>query len=257
MEQKAFFIADAKRLKKETEKPHRLARQLSKAHEELRREMPRVKPLDQGEYWSWVYSLPEFADLLIKAGLNEDHKVLVEGILQIRESLRRIDVILCGQQTDSIPSMMLWELKRWNDSNGFSVRRSREQERMIEITKDGDLYRAEEHPAVKVGKARNVIVTRLREALKLEGDQIGARAFVYFDQQKTNFNQEWKYELYAQQYKRQVAGTFPKLITRNNTVGVEDALRKFIGKGDGGALCDTMTDQVLGYESKEEIADAE
>jgi hypothetical protein len=256
---KAFHVTTPDRLKFDTStshKAHKLAKLLSAEHEVLQSMLPKnkTKKLNEGEYWSWVYSLPHFASLLSEASVNEDNAVILEGILQVRSSLKRIDAIICGQEEGQIPSVMLWEFKRWNDSNGYSVDFGSDDDppETVKVLRDGELFRKEEHPSVKVGKCRSIMHYRIKELIGTDHPKIGARAYSYFDQQNVNFPQPWRYVLRAQRYKTLVKGSFPEMITRNNVLGVTDAISKFIGKGDGEIIQATLLEKgVLGLsESK-------
>ncbi len=250
-EQKAFFVADAKRLHRETQRRTKFADFLAAQYERFQKTFPRPRPLDRGEYQSWVYSLPPFAQLLIDAGLTENHIVIVEGILQIRDRIKRIDTIVCGQQEDGAPSVMLNELKRWNDSNGFSVTYS-SLPRYVRLLQHGEFYREEEHPSIKIGICRNVISHRLGEALGVKKSEVGVRGFSIFDQQKENFNEDWNTVLHARRYKNEVKGSFPAIITANRMTGIKDNISRYIGSGEGQELSETILEKILGY-NKDEI----
>ncbi len=256
MNKKAFFTGNVKDFRKATERPHKFARYLRREYEDLQTKIPERKPLSRGEYLSWVYSLPEFADLLHRAHLGSDQIVIVEGILQIRNHFRRVDTIVCGQQENGKQSVNPWELKRWNKSNGFSIHfGSKDKPYVVELRQNNEFYQEEVHPSVRIAKYRNILAMRIAKALSKDKSEVGVRAFVFFDQQKNNFDESWRRVLYGKQYKELVKGSFPEMITRNRTAGVEDNLSRYAGSGNGEQIAQILEEKILGLDPENTTQD--
>lgn len=249
-----FYEADIKKFLTDAGKDRYLEGLLSDAYDQHQKRLPDVlrRSVQKGEQHSWRFSLPALAEAINGAAIDGKQRVILEGIVQTSEvTLRRIDALLLGANNKKRESALIWELKRWNPSNGFQLDYASQEgqaDGMVKLLYDDEEWE-EQNPLLKIPVYRNIVSCRMQEVC---GDSFTPRigGYAYFHNCTENIPTHWRKVLKSWRMKhllpKNFKSKFPPLITGNNSHMVTEIVQNEIGTGGAPQLLDALK-KIMGF----------
>lgn len=197
---------------KEDVNTNRIADMIAKAFEQYYK-----RKVNKSEYRSWDYSLRVLKDVLEKSKLAKN-KIVVE--YQLPYSEKRIDILLFGEETEGLGSIVLIELKQWSND---SVKDSEHEGNVF--VDFGRFKKEQAHPSLQA----EGYYWHLKDFMSVfeEQPQISLSACVYCH----NYNKGSNEPLFLPKFDK-VTKNYP-LFSKEDFMELGDYLKTKLSFGDG------------------------